>query len=152
MMLDELQRRNYAQNTVRSYVGTVEQRAAALRFFFVKTLRRQYPYPPLQRGHLRPRAESRCDAEFHDRSVVCLQRSHERRDAPTHPNPGPRPRCEEPRIERDVGSSYSEERGKEISSMPKLFYGLNQSLNGYVDHMRLGPPVPVAFRHFIELV
>ena len=87
MMLDELQRRNYAQNTVRSYVsaveefapffrkrpdqlgpehirayqvhlfrdrklapGTVEQRAAALRFFFVKTLRRPYlpdyiPFP-----------------------------------------------------------------------------------------------------------
>jgi integrase/recombinase XerD len=87
MMLDELQRRNYAQNTVRSYIsaveefaaffrkrpdqlgpehirayqvhlfrdrklapGTVEQRAAALRFFFVKTLRRPYlpdhiPFP-----------------------------------------------------------------------------------------------------------
>src|SRR6266404_6194022 len=80
------------------------------------------------------------------------QRSHARRDAPTHPNPGPRPRCEEPRIERDVGSSYSEERGKEICSMAKLVYGLNQSLDGYVDHMKLGPPVPVAFRHFIELV
>jgi integrase/recombinase XerD len=77
MMLDELQRRNYAQNTVRTYIraaaefaahfhkrpdqlgpehiralqvhlfrdrklapGTVEQRAGALRFFFVKTLRR----------------------------------------------------------------------------------------------------------------
>jgi integrase/recombinase XerD len=87
MMLDELQRRNYAQNTVRTYIraveefaahfhkrpdqlgpehirafqvhlfrdrklaaGTVEQRAAALRFFFVKTLRRPYlpdhiPFP-----------------------------------------------------------------------------------------------------------
>lgn len=83
MMLDELQRRNYAQNTVRCYIhaveafaayfrkrpdqlgpehirayqahlfkdrklaaGTVEQQAAALRFFFVKTLHR--PYPPNQ--------------------------------------------------------------------------------------------------------
>jgi integrase/recombinase XerD len=87
MMLDELQRRNYAQNTVRAYIsaveefaayfrkrpdqlgpehirayqvhlfrdrklspGTVEQRGAALRFFFVKTLRRPYlpdhiPFP-----------------------------------------------------------------------------------------------------------
>jgi integrase/recombinase XerD len=91
MMLDELQRRNYAQNTVRTYIsaveefaayfrkrpdqlgpehirayqvhlfrdrklspGTVEQRGAALRFFFVKTLRRPYlpdhiPFPKRQR-------------------------------------------------------------------------------------------------------
>ena len=87
LMLDELQRRNYAQNTVRSYLkavedfaryfgkpperlgpehireyqvhlfrdrklapSTVEGRAAALRFLFVKTLRRPYlpdqiPFP-----------------------------------------------------------------------------------------------------------
>jgi dihydrofolate reductase len=36
--------------------------------------------------------------------------------------------------------------------MAKLVYALNQSLDGYVDHMKLGPPVPVAFRHFIEYV
>jgi dihydrofolate reductase len=36
--------------------------------------------------------------------------------------------------------------------MAKLVYGLNQSLDGYVDHRKLGPPVPAAFRHFIELV
>jgi len=36
--------------------------------------------------------------------------------------------------------------------MAKLFYALNQSLDGYVDHMKLGPPAPAAFRHFIELV
>jgi dihydrofolate reductase len=36
--------------------------------------------------------------------------------------------------------------------MAKLIYGLNQSLDGYVDHMKLGPPAPAAFRHFIELV
>ena len=78
-MLDELQRRNYAQNTVRAYIhavedfakyfrrspdrlgpghireyqvhlfrdrklspGTIEGRTAALRFLFVKTLRRRY--------------------------------------------------------------------------------------------------------------
>jgi len=36
--------------------------------------------------------------------------------------------------------------------MAKLVYGLSQSLDGYVDHMKLGPPTPGAFRHFIELV
>jgi len=34
----------------------------------------------------------------------------------------------------------------------KLVYALNQSLDGYVDHMKIGPPPPEAFRHFIELV
>jgi len=36
--------------------------------------------------------------------------------------------------------------------MAKLVYGLSQSLDGYVNHMKLGPPVPAAFRHFVELV
>ena len=36
--------------------------------------------------------------------------------------------------------------------MAKLVYGLNQSLDGYVDHMKLGPPPPAASPHFIELV
>jgi site-specific recombinase XerD len=91
LMLDELQRRNYSQNTVRSYIhavedfakyfhrspdrlgpnhireyqvhlfrdrklspGTIEGRTAALRFLFVKTLRRRYlpdhiPFPKRQR-------------------------------------------------------------------------------------------------------
>jgi site-specific recombinase XerD len=90
-MLDELQRRNYAQNTVRAYIhaiedfakyfhrspdrlgpehireyqvhlfrdcklsaGTIEARTAALRFLFVKILRRPYlpdhiPFPKRQR-------------------------------------------------------------------------------------------------------
>src|SRR5258705_8056917 len=90
-MLDELQRRNYAQNTVRAYIhavedfaryfhrspdrlgpehireyqvhlfrdcklspGTIEGRTAALRFLFIKTLRRPYlpdhiPFPKRQR-------------------------------------------------------------------------------------------------------
>jgi len=34
--------------------------------------------------------------------------------------------------------------------MAKLVYGLNQSLDGYVDHMEIGPPDPALFRHFIE--
>jgi dihydrofolate reductase len=36
--------------------------------------------------------------------------------------------------------------------MAKLVYGLSQSLDGYVDHMKLGPPAPAAFRHFLEMV
>jgi dihydrofolate reductase len=36
--------------------------------------------------------------------------------------------------------------------MAKLVYGLNQSLDGYVDHMKLGPPAPEGYRHFIEVV
>ena len=36
--------------------------------------------------------------------------------------------------------------------MARLVYGLSQSLDGYVDHMKIGPPGPAAFRHFIELV
>lgn len=36
--------------------------------------------------------------------------------------------------------------------MAKLVYALNQSLDGYVDHQKLGPPDPVLFRHFIERV
>src|SRR5436305_1102185 len=79
MMLEELQRRNYAQNTIRAYIrivrdfakhfqrppdklgpqhlrqyqaylfhekrldaGTVQQHVAALRFFYLKTLKRRY--------------------------------------------------------------------------------------------------------------
>jgi dihydrofolate reductase len=36
--------------------------------------------------------------------------------------------------------------------MAKLIYGLSQSLDGYVDHTKLGPPGPAVFRHFVELV
>ena len=35
--------------------------------------------------------------------------------------------------------------------MAKLVYGLNQSLDGYVDHAKFGPDL-VLFRHFIEHV
>jgi dihydrofolate reductase len=35
--------------------------------------------------------------------------------------------------------------------MAKLVYGLNQSLDGYVDHMKIGPPESAVFNHFIEL-
>lgn len=36
--------------------------------------------------------------------------------------------------------------------MAKLVYGLNQSLDGYIDHMAFGPPDPALFRYFIEQV
>ena len=35
--------------------------------------------------------------------------------------------------------------------MAKLVYTLSQSLDGYVDHMKLGPPSPAVFGHFIQL-
>jgi dihydrofolate reductase len=34
--------------------------------------------------------------------------------------------------------------------MAKLVFGMNQSLDGYVDHLEIGPPDPVVFHHFIE--
>ena len=36
--------------------------------------------------------------------------------------------------------------------MAKLVFGLSQSLDGYVDHQKLGPPGPLVCRHFIEHV
>jgi dihydrofolate reductase len=36
--------------------------------------------------------------------------------------------------------------------MAKLIYELNQSLDGYVDHAKMGPPHPELFHHFIERV
>ena len=36
--------------------------------------------------------------------------------------------------------------------MAKLVFGMNQSLDGYVDHMELPPPSPALFRHWIEHV
>ncbi|MGA3210702.1 MAG: dihydrofolate reductase family protein [Terriglobales bacterium] len=36
--------------------------------------------------------------------------------------------------------------------MAKLVYGLQQSLDGYVDHLHLGPPGPLLSRYFIEQV
>jgi dihydrofolate reductase len=49
------------------------------------------------------------------------------------------------------GSSYSDEPETEIGRMAKLVYGLNQSLDGYVDHQEFAPG-PSLFRHFIEHV
>jgi dihydrofolate reductase len=36
--------------------------------------------------------------------------------------------------------------------MAKLVFGLQQSLDGYVDHLEIGPPGPALSRHFAERV
>jgi dihydrofolate reductase len=36
--------------------------------------------------------------------------------------------------------------------MAKLVFAMNVSLDGYVDHLELGPPVPVVFRHFVQQI
>jgi dihydrofolate reductase len=36
--------------------------------------------------------------------------------------------------------------------MAKLVFGMNQSLDGYIDHLELPPPSPALFRHWIEQV
>jgi len=36
--------------------------------------------------------------------------------------------------------------------MAKLVFGMNQSLDGYVDHLEMQPPGPALFRHFYEWV
>ncbi len=36
--------------------------------------------------------------------------------------------------------------------MAKLVFGMMQSLDGYVDHLQLGPPGPALSRHFLEHV
>jgi len=38
---------------------------------------------------------------------------------------------------------------RRFGSMAKLVFGMNQSLDGYVDHMAFGPS-PTLFRHYIE--
>ena len=34
--------------------------------------------------------------------------------------------------------------------MAKLIFGMNQSLDGYVDHLEIGPPDSVVSRHFLD--
>src|SRR5262249_62418458 len=42
--------------------------------------------------------------------------------------------------------------GRRFCSMSKFVFEMNQSLDGYVDHLKLGPPHPALFGHFIERV
>jgi dihydrofolate reductase len=39
-----------------------------------------------------------------------------------------------------------------MCSRATLVFGMNQSLDGYVEHQKLGPPVPEVFEHFVEHV
>jgi len=39
-----------------------------------------------------------------------------------------------------------------MENMAKLVFGLQQSLDGYVDHLKMGPPGPALSRHFVEHV
>src|SRR5580698_8227587 len=39
-----------------------------------------------------------------------------------------------------------------VKNMAKLVFGLQQSLDGYVDHLEMGPPGPALSRHFMEHV
>src|SRR5579862_526549 len=41
--------------------------------------------------------------------------------------------------------------GRRSCAMAKLVYGMNQSLDGYVDHLEFRPG-PALFRHFVEQV
>ena len=41
---------------------------------------------------------------------------------------------------------------RKLFRMAKLVFGMNQSLDGYVDHLKMGPPAPSAFRHFVDHV
>lgn len=41
---------------------------------------------------------------------------------------------------------------RRLERMAKLVYGMNQSLDGYVDHKSIGPPEPAVFDHFIQQV
>src|SRR5271165_6053770 len=42
--------------------------------------------------------------------------------------------------------------GRRFLGMAKFVFGLQQSLDGYVDHMELGPPGPALARYFAERV
>jgi len=46
-------------------------------------------------------------------------------------------------------SFKDEPRGERKVGMAKLVFGMNQSLDGYIDHMALPVPSPALFRHFI---
>ncbi len=53
-------------------------------------------------------------------------------------------------IQQNVVSGCPEEPDVEDCDVAKLNFGLQQCLDGYVDHLELGPPGPAVFRHFIE--
>jgi dihydrofolate reductase len=52
---------------------------------------------------------------------------------------------------RSIRATLAEEPGWRFCGMAKLVFGMNQSLDGYVDHTAFAPG-PALFRHFIEQV
>jgi hypothetical protein len=55
-------------------------------------------------------------------------------------------------VRRVTEQETKHHQGGEEENMAKLVFGLQQSLDGYVDHLELGPPGPATFRHFVEHV
>ena len=51
-----------------------------------------------------------------------------------------------------IDSRVSRSKADVDQNMAKLVFGLQQSLDGYVDHLEMGPPGPAVFRHFVEHV
>jgi dihydrofolate reductase len=54
-------------------------------------------------------------------------------------------------LSHNDGPRYSEDPGLETFNMAKLIFGMNLSLDGYVDHLEM-PSRPAIFRHWIEQV
>lgn len=52
---------------------------------------------------------------------------------------------------RNVAPRYCEDRAVEVFGMAKLVFGMNQSLDGYVDHTKMATG-PELFRHWTEHV
>src|SRR5262245_58502924 len=60
--------------------------------------------------------------------------------------------CAQPHLRVTAAQAILKNLGWRFCSMAKLVFGLNQSLDGYVDHLEFAPPGPSLFRHFYEQV
>src|SRR5689334_18344712 len=81
--------------------------------------------------------------------VVCLQWAWRGQptDSVTGSDRDPARDCAQPCFRETAAQAIL--KALEICSMAKLVFGMNQSLDGYVDHMAFAPG-PTLFRHFIE--
>ena len=59
--------------------------------------------------------------------------------------------CVQPHLHVTAAQAILKNLGWRFCSMAKLVFGLNQSLDGYVDHQEFAPG-PSLFRHFTEQV
>src|SRR5258708_40163570 len=57
--------------------------------------------------------------------------------------------CARPHLRVTAAQAILKNLGWRFCSMAKLVFGLNQSLDGYVDHLEFAPG-PALFRHFIR--